>query len=164
MRDLGFLILGMLIGTLPGWYARKRRLKTHWAVLRVEIELCKERAQTIIGRGADPLVLSPLFRLPLMAYQSTFPVLLTDGALNEDEANSLGRFYSQVQDINRGLDNAAEMYKSDNNRLFNEHGRNKLKSEGLFKEKDGEDSLYEKAKNIVDQKLSQKWWQYSSNA
>lgn len=164
MYEIVILIIGMLFGTLPGWYARKRRLKTHWAVLRAEMEQCKEKAETIIGNGSAPLVLSPLYRLPLMAYRVSLPLLLADGALSEAEANSLSRFYGQVQDINRGLDNAAEMYKSDNNRLMNEHDRNKLKAEGLLKPKDGGNSLYESAKKISDMKLSQRWWQYASHA
>ena len=164
MYEVGILILGMLIGTLPSWFTRKRRLKTHWAAIRAEMEQCKEKAESIIGKGSGPFVLSPLYRLPLLSYQVSFPILLADGALSENETKRLSRFYSQIQDINRGLDNAAEMYKNDNKLLMKEHDRNKLKAEGLLKPKDGEKSMYEIAINIVDNKLSQKWWKYVTHA
>lgn len=163
MYEVGILILGMLIGTIPGWYSRKRRLRTHWAALRAEMEHCKEKAETIIGKSSDPLVLSPLYRLPLMSYQVSFPILLADGALSEEEAMSLSRFYSQVQDINRGLDNASEMYKNDSKLLMDEHKRYKLKANGLLESKVDGKSMYEIAKNIIDMKLAQKWWRHATH-
>jgi hypothetical protein len=164
MYEIVILIFGMLIGTLPGWIGRKRRLRTHWAALRAEMDLCKEKAETIVGNGSTPLVLSPLYRLPLLAFEVSLPILLADGALSEVEAKSLSRFYSQVQDINRGLDNAAEMYKNDNRLLFKEHDRNRLKAETLVLSRAEQSSMYETARKIVNQKLAQKWWQYSRHA
>ena len=163
MYEVAFVILGMLIGTLPSWYVRKRRLKTHWSALRAEMKQCKEKAETVISK--DPAYLSPLYRLPLLSFQVSLPVLLADGALSESESLIISRFYSQAQDINRGLDNAAEMLKADKeDKLQNEYSRNCLKSEGLIHPKDGHPSLYDQAIEVVNQKINQKWWQYAKHA
>ena len=163
MRDVIFVFLGMLIGLLPPWFTRKRRLKTHWRALRAEIVQCYEKATTIFT--SDPLIMTPLYRLPLMTYQTSFPILLADGAVSESEVKILGRFFSQVQDINRGLDNAAEMNKSDKDlNLKEEFNRNCIKAKGLALQQDQEPSLYDQAMAIVDKKADQPWWCYASQA
>lgn len=155
VHDLGLVIFGVIMGLVPGWYTRRRRLRTHWSALRAEMDLCKEKAEILFGKP----YLAPLYRLPLLAFQASLPILLADGALSEDESKVLSRFFSQVQDINRGLDNAGEMYKGDNPRLMDEYKRNKLKAEALV-HADGE-SMYDAARKIVDHKLTGRWWKYT---
>ncbi|MEK6211928.1 MAG: hypothetical protein AABM64_16425 [Pseudomonadota bacterium] len=163
MREVAFVLLGMLIGLLPPWFIRKRRLKTHWCALRAEIVQCNEKATTIFT--SVPLVMAPLYRLPQMTYQSSFPVLLADGAVSESEVRVLGRFFSQVQDINRGLDNAAEMNKADKlAKLEQEFDRNCLKAKGLVQPQDQESSLYAQAMTVVNRKAHQSWWRYANHA
>ena len=115
MYEVTILILGILIGIVPSWFGRKRRLKTHWSALRAEIIQCKNTAEGVLG--TNPAVMSPLYRLPLLAFQVSLPVLLADGALSESEVSAISEFYSKAQDINRGLDNAAEMFKVDKEEL-----------------------------------------------
>ena len=163
MYEVAFVIFGMLIGALPSWFDRKRRLKTHWSALRAEMNLCKEKAETVLSK--DPAYLSPLYRLPMLAFQVSLPVLLADGALSESESLIVSRFYSQAQDINRGLDNAAEMLKAGNNEMLKtEYSRNCLKSEGLIHPRDNQPSLYDQVISIVNNKINQKWWQYAQHA
>jgi hypothetical protein len=103
-------------------------------------------------------VQSPLYRLPLVAYEVSFPVLLSEGALSEEELLSVGRFYGQAQDINRGLDNAAVMLQSnDTAGLGREFGRNLLKARRLI---ESDDSLYAVAKRVVDSRVKRRWWRY----
>lgn len=163
MYEVALVFLGMLVGTLPAWVARKRRLNTHWCALRAEIVQCGERAKSVFE--SDPLVLSPLYRLPLVTFQASLPVLLADGALAESESLVLGRFFSQAQDINRGLDNAAEMSKSDKgDKLKTEFDRNCLKAKRLVQARNTGKSLYDQAMDIVSRKISQKWWLYARHA
>jgi hypothetical protein len=109
--------------------------------------------------------MAPLYRLPLMTYQTSFPILLADGAVSESEVKILGRFFSQVQDINRGLDNAAEMNKSDKeSKLKEEFNRNRIKAKGLVLPQDQEPSLSAQAMAIVNKKADQPWWRYASHA
>ena len=163
MRDVAFLLLGLLVGLLPPWFARKRRLKTHWRALRAEVTQCSERATVVFT--SQPLVMAPLYRLPLMTYQASFPVLLADGAVSESEVRTLGRFFSQVQDINRGLDNAAETNKADKlAKLEQEFERNCFKAKALVEAQGQEPSLYAQALAIVDRKANQSWWRYAQNA
>ena len=158
MKELLLVLLVFCLALVGPWLQRKRRLKTHWCALRAEIEQCREKTETLL---TDP-VMSPLYRLPVMTYQTSFPVLLADGAVHEKEVSVIGRFFSQAQDINRGLDNAAEMFKAGNDeKLKQEFNRNCLKVKEMIEPKDGEKSLYTQAKTVIDYKISLRWWQYT---
>jgi hypothetical protein len=161
MRDLLLIFFGVLIGLIPPWFARKRRLKTHWCALRAEMEQCRDKAETLLRDN----VMAPLYRLPIACYQISFPILLSDGALDEQDALTLGRFFSQVQDINRGLDNAAEMYKRDDiEKVRVEYQRNCLKANALFQNEGDRPAFYPPAKKIVDEKILLPWYKHSKIA
>ncbi len=154
MKEALLILLGFALGLLPTWFDRKRKLRTHWAAIRAELELCRESASALLNDSVQ----SPLYRLPLVAYEASFPVLLAEGALSEEELLSVGRFYGQVLDINRGLDNAAEMLQShDTTGLRREYERNLLKARRLA---DSGESLYAVAKRVVDSKIEKPWWRY----
>jgi hypothetical protein len=161
MYELAIATFGFLLGLVPIWFQRKRRLKTHWCALRAEIGQCEEQANTLLTDDVE----SPLYRLPLIAYQTSYPILLADGAVSEEEVRMLGRFFGLVQDINRGLDNAADIHMSgeSTNKLRSEFNRNRLKAEHLIRTKDGP-SLAEQARSIVDAKVNQAWWHYAAHA
>jgi hypothetical protein len=154
MKEALLIVLGFVLGLLPTWFDRKRKLRTHWAAIRVELELCRERSSTLLNDAVQ----SPLYRLPLVAYEVSFPVLVAEGALSEEELLTVGRFYAQAQDINRGLDNATAMLQSnDTAGLEREFGRNLLKARRLI---ESDDSFYAVAKRVVDSKLQRPWWRY----
>lgn len=157
MKDIALVLLGFVLAYLPKYFDRKRKLKTHWCAIRAEIEMCKEKGKILLINGKE----SPLYRLPVVAFETSFPILLAEGIVTEDELLVLGRFSGQVQDINRGLDSAAEMYKvGDEQRRKKEHNRNCLKVKTLVHDKNGKESLYKSAKKIVDSKISLWWWKY----
>jgi len=157
MKEALLILFGFLLATAPRWFDRKRRVKTHWSAIRAELELCRERAETLINDAIQ----SPLYRLPLLAYGASFPVLLADGAMSEPESLVLGRLFCQVQDINRGLDNAAAMLNSNDTAGLNrEYDRNLLKARRLVESRDGEESLYTEARRVVDAKMAKRWWSY----
>lgn len=161
MYEVALLLLGMLIGLVPGWYARKRRLKTHWCALRAEMDECREKAKMLLSDKYP----SPLYRLPLNAFTVSFSIILADGAINEAEVHALTRFFSQVQDINRGLDNAAKLYMAnDPNKMQSEHNRNCMKATRLIEGEGGEASLFASAKAVVDNKISQPFWKFAEVA
>lgn len=143
------LVVGFLLGLIPGWIARGRRLRGHWGALRAELELCAEQGQALLSEYVG----APLYRFPTMAYEASLPVLLADGDVSEEESMALGRFYCQVQEINRGLDNAAAVI-ADTQRLEQEFQRNILKCRDLI---EGERSLYVEAKAVVDEKVATSW-------
>ena len=74
-------VAGFVLGLVPGWLDRKRRLRTHWCAVRAEFDLCKEMADKLLADN----ILSPLYRLPTVAFQTSFPLLLAEGALTEKE-------------------------------------------------------------------------------
>ena len=105
--------------------------------------------------------MAPLYRLPILSYQISFPILLAEGTLDENEASEIGEFFDQVQDINRGLENATALYQSDElDKLKKEHERNCLKSQRLIESTEEDKSLYERVKVIIDLKVTLPWWKY----
>ncbi len=129
MKELILVFLGFFLSLVPHWFLRKRRLKTHWCALRAEMDHCKEKANNLLTHG----IRSPLYRLPIMSYQVSFPVLLADGAVQESDVAAITGFFSLAQEINRGLDNAAEMAKAnETEKLKNEFNRNCLKAKELI--------------------------------
>lgn len=163
MYELAFTLFGFLLGLVPPWFNRKRRLRTHWCAIRAEMLQCKEKAETFLNDE----IASPLYRLPLSAYQTSYSVLLGDGAVSEDEVLVLGTFFGLIQDINRGLDNTAGMYMSGTpmeNKIQSEYQRNRMKAEALLKDKNQKPNAYVQAKNIVDRKISLRFWKYAKHA
>lgn len=157
MKEVFLVLFGFVLGLVPTWLDRKRRLRTHWSVIRGEMELCRERASTLLSDSIQ----SPLYRLPLSAYEASFPVLLAEGALSETESLTMGRFFCHVQDINRGLDNAAAMLQSNDTAGLNrEYNRSLLKATRLVESREGEESLHAEAKRVVDAKIAKPWWSY----
>jgi hypothetical protein len=157
MKEALLVLFGFALGLWPTWLDRKRRLKTHWVALRAELQLCRERASTLL----EDAIQSPLYRLPSITYEATFPVLLAEGALTEAQSLTIGRFFCQVQDINRGLDNAAAMLSgNDVPGLEREYRRNLLKARRLVETTAEEESLYSHAMRVIDEKVAQRWWRY----
>jgi len=79
----------------------------------------------------------------------------------------LGSFFGLVQDINRGLDNAAAMYMSGSlmeNKIESEFQRNCIKAKKLIKQEGQMPSIYEQAKHIIDRKIALRFWQYAKHA
>ena len=157
LKEVFLILFGFLLGRAPTWLDRKRRLKTHWSAIRSEVEQCKSKAGTLLKDN----IRAPLYRLPLLSYQVSFPILLAEGTLDESEASEIGEFFDQVQDINRGLENATALYQSDKlDKLEKEHERNCLKAKRLVESTEENKSLYEKVKVIVDSKVTLPWWKY----
>jgi hypothetical protein len=92
------------------------------------------------------------------AMDTAMPILLSEGCLNEHEMLILSRYSGHVQDLNRGLENAASCFATgDMDRLGQECKRNLLKGRYLLG-KEGNENVLEAAKNIVDGKLMA-WWE-----
>lgn len=150
MEDLLLVLLGFLLGLIPGWWAKRSRLKVHFAALRAEIQLCRDLAETYLKDE----VMAPLYRLPIKAYGASLPVLLADAALDEPGVRDLLRFYGQVEDLNRGLDNASQLAMQNNTGpLKAEYKRNCLKSQELVAHADGKANLYSAALACIERGL-----------
>lgn len=156
MKELLLLVVGFILGHVPSWLDRKRKLRTHWHAILAEMVLLKEKAETLL----NDQIRAPLYRLPVVAYETSFPILLAEGAVTEEEIKTIGRCFSLVQDINRGLDNVTELYKTGSDKLEKEYERNCLKAKTLLIDKDGQKSVFEPARNIVDAKTKLSWWKY----
>lgn len=158
MYEVMLIVLGVFLGLVPPWYLRRRRLKTHWAALRADLNLCQES----VGNLMKDQVMAPLYRLPLKSYDTSFPVLLADGAIAEDEVLTLSRCFGLIEDINRGLDNAAAANMAgQDSKLEAEYKRNLMKATQLIEGKSENEAILEQARKTINEKLSQEWWKFS---
>jgi hypothetical protein len=156
MKDVLLILFGFFLGNIPVWLARKRRLRAHWCALRAGIIQCNETAKILL----KDRVAAPLYRLPLNSYHASFPVLLADGAVSENEILTIGRFFSLAEDINRGLDNADKMSAAADYKLLQqEFNRNCLKAKEMVEAREGSISLSDEVIQLIEFKLSLKWWQ-----
>jgi hypothetical protein len=150
MKEVFLILFGFILGLIPPWLSRIRRIKTHWCAIRSEIEICREKAEKLLNDNVQ----SPLYRLPVLAFQVSFPALIADGVFGESELLSISRFFNQAQDINRGLDNAADMVKAgDHEKLNSEYRRNCEKAKELIGDANNK-GLYDAAKTVVEQEIS----------
>lgn len=157
MNEVFLILFGWFLGCLTVWLDRKRRLRAHWFALRAEMTLCHDRASTLLKDD----IRSPLYRLPSSAYECSLPALLSEGAVSESDLLTLGRFFCQVQDINRGMDNAAAFLgANDAAGLDREYDRNVKKARALVAVTEDAESLHTEAKQVVDAKIRLWWWRY----
>ena len=102
-------IIGPIIGVFIGFYLRGRAdrvkqiraIESHLAALEVEVYRCGELAATYFEQGIN----APLYRLPTSHYESSMLILKNAGIVTKDDAQALQHFYSQADQVNRGLDN-----------------------------------------------------------
>jgi len=157
LSELITLVVGFVLGHTPAWFDRRRRIKTHWHSLHGEALLCKKAAEALL---ADKIA-SPLYRLPVAAFERAFPILIGEGSVEEGELMSLTRFVSVVGELNRGLDDASDFVKAnDDAHLKKAHSRNVLKAEALLNPRNDEPALVLEALRIIDKKLEIPWWKH----
>jgi hypothetical protein len=145
-------ILGFLLASGREWWVRKRKIKSHWEAIRAEMALCEERVTAL--RAGD--VMSPLYRFPLVAVQTAFPILLAEGNLNEHETLAVSRYFSLIEDVNRGLDYVAScVMQRDLQGAKNQYARVSLKINHLMLGEGEKRGLLESAKAVVDGRLLQ---------
>jgi hypothetical protein len=137
-------VLGFVLGEMKEWLARRRRRTAHWRALSAGTELCRELAEEFLRAN----VMAPLYRLPTLSYSHSFPVLLADGASNAAETRAITEFYNEVETLNRGLDQSNEA-RSDESRLIEEFGRNRIKAEKLV----GSASYYGRIRAVLDHRV-----------
>lgn len=88
------------------------------------------------GNGAgDISIAAPLYRLPTVTYQNAFPALLADGALSGVDITAVIQYFTEVETLNRGLDQAENRRSKGEflDLVKIDHSRNLLKAERLVK-------------------------------
>jgi hypothetical protein len=102
----GAALVGTALGfagpQLVAWWQKRKRHLAYWSAMSAEIDLCHGLAKAYVADDVP----APLYRLPTIAYDKGFEALLADGAVTEEEAKAILRFYALVVQINRGLDYA----------------------------------------------------------
>jgi hypothetical protein len=149
-KEIVLVVVGFVLAWVPQWFDRRRRIVAHWGALRAEALLCTDCANALLMDN----VMAPLYRLPTVAFEKAFPVLLVEGELAEEHVLALNRFFSQAQDINRGLENATRLaHAGDEAKLQQEYERLLLKASVLVKGPDGQGGLSADAFALVNAKL-----------
>ncbi|HHX8365502.1 TPA: hypothetical protein ACVOZA_004646 [Vibrio alginolyticus] len=147
MEKIIFLIIGFVLAFIPKWLDRKRKIRAHWHAISAEVS----RIETKVNMLREDGIASPLYRLPVKCYETSFSMLLTEGAVEKSEVIALENFYDLVQDINRGLDQVSAAYaNNDDNTLNADSKRNFYKANELVL---GDKALINKVKPIVEHKL-----------
>ncbi|MFZ2542430.1 MAG: hypothetical protein WAW75_11755 [Gallionella sp.] len=156
-KEVLLIVIGFVLGFVPSWLDRKRRLKAHLQAIRAEMQLARARGNMLLNDN----IMAPLYRLPVSAYETSFPVLLAEGVLSEEGALSLGDYFCQVQDINRGLDNATAMaHANDDAGVRREYDRLLVKARHLMENGPQGQALYAAGLAVVEQQISRSWWRY----
>ena len=128
--------LSAVVGAFVGWmlhvgYNRLKIIKINesgWNVILAEAANCHEYSIEFISAK----ILSPQYRLPTIAYQVSYPLLISHGLVSREEAIELSNYFSRVDDLNRGLENANSLLLAGNKDLLSElHDRNILKARSL---------------------------------
>ena len=156
-KEVLLIVIGFVLGFVPSWLDRKRRLRAHLQAIRAEMQLARERANMLLNDN----IMAPLYRLPVSGYQTSFPILLAEGVLSEEGALSLGDYFCQVQNINRGLDNATAMaHANDDAGIRREYERLLIKARCLMEDGTKGQALYTAGLAVVEQQISRPWWRY----
>lgn len=147
--------LGASISQFATWFQQIARHVGYWSAMSAEVDLCHGMAEAYERDN----VAAPLYRLPVLAYEGGFPALLSDGAVKHDDAMAILRFYSQVSQINRGLDQAQELRGSDSASeaaLSTEQRRLRLKASALCSQSavDPGGPYYEAVRKCIDTNLA----------
>ena len=158
-------IAGTLIGALIGffstqiaeWLKRRRHHKAYWGAIRAEMEICEEHGKAYLQDSVE----APSYRLPKIAFEKGFPVLLEDGGVSPEAAKAVLRYYAQVDQMNRVLEQAHKAYEADNDDM-----RQREKKRLLLKAKHVSSSgdYHGKAIAAVDAAITQigPWWRFWS--
>jgi hypothetical protein len=155
MPDLWDGVIGLLGVALGWWLAERTRISgerqarlARLHALRAEIEHCGELLKTFLKDE----VKAPLYRLPTWAGDHALGPIATDGSLGEGQVRALLRYYTNIAEINRGLDRAGEAHSSgDTVKLDEEYGRLRgLKIPALISmERDGQPPLQESVERAI---------------
>ncbi len=89
------------------WESSKAR-NQRFDALRAEIDYCARLARTYCTEGYT----APLYRFPRAVFEAVYTHLVSE-VLSEADVHALTGFYSQVDQMNRGLD-AIERFRSAN--------------------------------------------------
>jgi hypothetical protein len=145
-------VVGFLLSQGVEWCRRRNLRRAHWAALRAELEFCCQRAETYL-RHDEPK--APLYRLPTTAYASAFPELIRDAKVAETEMAPLMRFFTEVEDFNRGLGLVqAALDRNDDKKRDAEIRRNLSKAQMLVPPPVGSvDGYYQPARAVLNAHL-----------
>ena len=125
---------------------RRKRLRAHWAALRAEVHYCEHVAEIYLKDS----VIAPLYRLPQVAYENSFPALLADGRLTEAEVRAAIEFFVEVASLNRGLDLAqGARERNDTLALDQEYNRNRGKAANLVVGDNGKRTYFDNLNQIL---------------
>ena len=142
-------LFGAVLVFLAGLWAlarqRAARIKGNWSVLFVEVRECGRTAKVYL----EDDVMAPLYRLPTISFETCYPALLTDAGLDEDKADILLKFFTEVQTVNRGLDLTDDLSRTKGHPLMKgAYERNCLKAKRV---KSPDSELYKDAIELCAQ-------------
>jgi hypothetical protein len=102
-------LLGALIGSCVPllWSAWARRKERRGELIAMQAEMYHARRAMTALSAARPIVLAPLYHLPLTIFERALPKLIGEGLLTENEISGLVEYVMRAEELNRGLDLAS---------------------------------------------------------
>jgi hypothetical protein len=152
-NGIALIFVGFALARLYDSYLKHMGVYSCIRSIGVDVDLALEYAQQFIRDE----VYAPSYRFPMMAYQSSFPIILVKGGLQEADAKELTKYFAQVDAINRGLDLIAsipfienKVHVDDTDRVLKHNMRNRLKAEELIQ-------MYPETKAVIDKCKGRRW-------
>lgn len=153
LKEIALIFVGFILARLYDLYLKHMGVYSCIRSIGIDVDLALEYAQQFIRDE----VYAPSYRFPMMAYQSSFPIILVKGGLQEADAKVLTRYFTQVDSINRGLDLIAsipfiekKVRQDDTERVLTYNMRNRLKAEELIQ-------IYPETRAVIDKCKGRRW-------
>jgi hypothetical protein len=160
-------VLGAVFGScIPlGWSAWQRHRERRGEILAMQVEL--RLAGLDMSALLEDKVAAPLYRLPLSMFERALPKLIGERILTLNEIGLLVEYVNRAEELNRGLDRAAEASMVVASIVLPiEFDRNKLKAGAILREKlrrHGDRSLYDGAWDVLlrlDEPIAERLWRW----
>lgn len=155
---LAGVALGFLLNEAKFLWYRKKRLKTLWASLLIDLRTSSEKGQMYL----NDRIKAPLYRLPTEGFDTSIPLLLAEGAISQNEFSIISKAFSNIKDLNRGLDIATDLLKSGANEndptLQNVYSRNLLYAKKLIPNGDTQE-IYTDTYNVIEKNLKKGYYE-----
>lgn len=132
-------LIGALIGSLVPYFItrRSRAVERHGELAAMWAELY--HAHRAMRHLRTDGIKAPLYRMPLSMFELAVPKLIGEGLLTDDQVSGLVEYLWRIEELNRGLDNAAAAAAAGpmhENLLQAEYGRNLLKAQEILEKKE----------------------------
>jgi hypothetical protein len=110
----GGAVVGALVGAIIGscipflWSMRVRAVERRGELVAMRVEMYHARVAMSELRESRPIILAPLYHIPLTMFDRRLPKPIGESSLTENEISGLVEYVMRAEELNRGLEHARE--------------------------------------------------------